>query len=146
MQYHALISVVLVSVWIESVRDLLGEFKNAWFNFLSSASHLTKIVANAMADASNVKTNVHKSDATNNFQKNYQINVKNFSINSRGIRIVEWSNIWFLLKMSIFSSMKTSLISTGTCFGTFIGPKLMVVSGLFEFEALLVLQLWSFHG
>ena len=142
MQYHALISVVLVSVWIESVRDLVGEFKNAWFNFLSSASHLTKIVANAMADASNVKTNVHKSDAT----KNYQIILKKFSINSRGIRIVEWSNIWFLLKMSIFSSMKTSLISTGTCFGTFIGPKLMVVSGLFEFDALLVLQLWSFNG
>ena len=90
-----------------------------------------------MADASNVKTNVHKSDAT----KNYQINLKKFSINSRGIRIVEWSNIWFLLKMSIFSSMKTSLISTGTCFGTFIGPKLMVVSGLFEFDALRVLQL-----
>ena len=69
MPYHALISVVLVSVWIESVRDLVGEFKNAWFNFLSSASHLTKIVANAMADASNVKTKVHRSDATNMFDK-----------------------------------------------------------------------------
>ena len=47
--------------------------------------------------------------------------------------------------MWIFSSIKTSLISTGACFGTFIGPRLIVVSGLFGPDALFVLLFCSFY-